>query len=144
MAWTHLHVFAHLTDVSPLQEVQTLPGKLPCLVRGGSVPTQIPYFPGTSPLTPRSMCSEGFMQGKQDHLEVTCSIPCLLLQRGQVLCRRAGSSGTCACNKDISGSLQGKETSIPLAQLLQRTRLPETCCPGKASCLLREGLLPSK
>lgn len=64
------------------------------------------------------------MQGKQDHLQVTCSIPCLLLQRGQVLCRRAGSLGTCAWNKDTSRSLQGKRTSISLAQLLQRTRLP--------------------
>lgn len=76
------------------------------------------------------------MQGKHEHLEVTCSIPCLLLQRGQVPCRRAGGSGTCAWNEGISGSLQGEGTSIPLAQLLPRTRLPGPCCPGKASCLL--------
>lgn len=59
-AWTHLHVLAHLTDVSPLQETQTLPGKLPQLVRSGSVSTQIPLFPRNAPTDPEVCVFSGF------------------------------------------------------------------------------------
>lgn len=99
-----------------------MPGRLPCLPRGGLVSTQALHIPQTLLFG----CLWAFTQGMPQQLQVT-----FLVLRNGALSKGAGRLHASARGRDVTRSLQEKGTSIPLA-----------AAPKKPKELLRSAELP--